>query len=70
MVCGMAYIMPSECQGPFTQAIFVSNSMQLLSRRSCNFKIARVNHPARFRRDFSNLSQRYEIQLTKHGDFD
>ena len=47
-----------------------SNSMQFLSRRSCNFKIARVNHELRFRRDFSNLSPRYEIQLTKHGDFE
>ena len=26
-----------HCKGPFTQA-------QFLSRRSCNFKIARVNH--------------------------
>ena len=49
--CRVADVMPSK--GPFTQAIFVAatqcNSMQFLSRRSCN--------QLRFHCDFSAICQ-------------
>ena len=54
----------------YTGDFCCSNSMQFLSHRSCNFKIARVNLTLQFWRDFHSLSPRYEIQLTKHGDFE
>ena len=53
----------------YTSDFCCSNSMQFLSRQSYNFKISRVNHSAISAR-FSNLSPWYEIQLTKHDDFE
>ena len=43
--------------------------MQFLSRRSFNFKIARVNHSATSAR-FSAIYHRFEMQPMKYGNFE